>query len=64
MINNLRYIIAIRNEIEHRSYEDINAEIQSKIQAAALNFLRYAKEKFGPSSTSRTISLSRSNCRR
>lgn len=48
MANNLRYIIAIRNQVEHRSYEDINAEVQSKIQAAALNFLRYAKEKFGP----------------
>lgn len=45
--NNLRYIIAIRNEVEHRSYEDINDDVQAKLQATALNFLRYAKAKFG-----------------
>jgi len=45
--NNLKYIIAIRNEIEHRSYEDINSDVQSKLQATALNFLRYAKSNFG-----------------
>lgn len=45
--NNLRYIIAIRNEVEHRSYEDINDDVQAKLQATALNFLRYAKMKFG-----------------
>lgn len=46
--NNLKYIIAIRNEVEHRSYEDINADVQSKIQANALNFLRYVRKHFGP----------------
>ena len=45
--NSLRYIIAIRNEVEHRTYEDINADVQSKLQANALNFLRFAKDKFG-----------------
>lgn len=45
--NNLRYIIAIRNEVEHRSYDDINDDVQAKLQATALNFLRYAKAKFG-----------------
>jgi hypothetical protein len=44
---NLKYLIAIRNAIEHRSSEDINDALQGKIQANALNFLRYAKEKFG-----------------
>lgn len=44
---NLKYLIAIRNAIEHRSTEDINDALQAKIQANALNFLRYAKEKFG-----------------
>jgi len=44
---NLKYLIAIRNAIEHRSSEDINDALQAKIQANALNFLRYAKEKFG-----------------
>lgn len=45
--NNLKYLIAIRNEVEHRSYDDINADIQSKIQATALNFLRFTKTHFG-----------------
>lgn len=45
--NNLRYILAIRHEVEHRSFDDINADVQSKIQACALNFLRYAKTNFG-----------------
>ncbi len=44
---NLKYLIAIRNAIEHRSAEDINEALQAKIQANALNFLKYAKEKFG-----------------
>ncbi|MFH1795137.1 MAG: DUF3644 domain-containing protein [Pseudomonadota bacterium] len=44
---NLKYLIAIRNAIEHRSSEDINDAVQSKIQANALNFLRYAKDNFG-----------------
>lgn len=44
---NLKYLIAIRNAIEHRSSEDINEAIQAKIQANALNFLRYVKENFG-----------------
>ncbi|WP_380874022.1 hypothetical protein ACFB49_45320 [Sphingomonas sp. DBB INV C78] len=44
---NLKYLIAIRNAIEHRSSEDINEAIQAKIQANALNFLRYARENFG-----------------
>lgn len=46
-IANLKYLIAIRNAIEHRSSEDINDALQAKIQANALNFLKYAKEKFG-----------------
>lgn len=44
---NLRYLIAIRNAIEHRSAEDINDALQAKIQANALNFLKYVKDKFG-----------------
>lgn len=43
---NLVYLIAIRNAIEHRSCEDVNDVLQAKIQANALNFLRYSKEKF------------------
>lgn len=44
---NLKYLIAIRNAVEHRSSEDINDALQAKIQANALNFLKYAKENFG-----------------
>lgn len=44
---NLKYLIAIRNAIEHRSAEDINDALQAKIQANALNFLRFAKDNFG-----------------
>ena len=44
---NLKYLIAIRNAIEHRSTEDVNEALQAKIQANALNFLSYVREKFG-----------------
>jgi hypothetical protein len=46
-INNLRFITLLRNEIEHRSTEDINSEVQSKLQANALNFVRFARTSFG-----------------
>jgi len=44
---NLKYLIAIRNAIEHRSSDNINEAIQAKIQANALNFLKYTKVNFG-----------------
>jgi hypothetical protein len=44
---NIRYLIAIRNEVEHRSCEDINEGVQSKLQANVLNFLKFVKTKFG-----------------
>lgn len=40
-------MILLRNEIEHRSSEDINDEVQSKLQANALNFVRFARKNFG-----------------
>lgn len=46
-VNNLRFLALIRNEIEHRSTEDINDQVQSKLQATVLNFVRFAREKFG-----------------
>tara|TARA_R110001606_G_scaffold12369_1_gene53995 strand:- start:36633 stop:37808 length:1176 start_codon:yes stop_codon:yes gene_type:complete len=46
-IRNLKYIIAIRNHVEHRSCEDINEEVQSKLQATALNFVRFVTKHFG-----------------
>lgn len=45
--NNLKYMILLRNEIEHRSSEDINDEVQSKLQANALNFVAFANTAFG-----------------
>lgn len=45
--NNLRYMILLRNEIEHRSSEDINEEVQSKLQANALNFVSFMRRNFG-----------------
>ncbi len=45
--NNLKYMILLRNEIEHRSSEDINDEVQSKLQANALNFVEFANRTFG-----------------
>jgi hypothetical protein len=35
---NLNYLIAIRNEIEHRMSDDIDRFLESKLQACALNF--------------------------
>lgn len=35
---NLQYLIAIRNEIEHRMSDNIDRYIESKLQACALNF--------------------------
>ena len=46
-VRNLRYIIAIRNEVEHRSCEDINQDVQAKLQATALNFIKFCDSKFG-----------------
>lgn len=45
--NNLRFITLLRNEIEHRSTEDINDEVQAKLQASALNFVRFVRGHFG-----------------
>lgn len=45
--NNLKYNLAVRHKIEHRSTQDINDEVQSKCQACALNFLEYCKDWFG-----------------
>lgn len=47
-IRNLKYILAVRHAVEHRSTEDINDEVQAKIQANALNFLAFVCDHFGP----------------
>jgi ribosomal protein L22 len=45
---NLKYVLAIRHAVEHRSPEDINDDVQAKIQANALNFLAFVRDRFGP----------------
>lgn len=45
---NLRYIIAIRNEIEHRISDNIDRHIEAKLQAAALNLEKFLTAEFGP----------------
>lgn len=44
---NLRYIIAIRNEIEHRISDNIDRHIEAKLQAAALNLEKFLTAEFG-----------------
>ena len=47
-VNNLKYLVAVRNAVEHRSTDDINQTLQPKCQACALNFLKYCRDSFGP----------------
>jgi hypothetical protein len=47
-IRNLKYVLAIRHAVEHRSAENINDDVQAKIQANALNFLTFVRDRFGP----------------
>lgn len=44
---NVRYLIAIRNEIEHRMSDNIDSYLASKLQACALNFNHWLCEWFG-----------------
>ncbi|MEO0462874.1 MAG: DUF3644 domain-containing protein [Pseudomonadota bacterium] len=46
-VRNLKYIIEVRNEVEHRSSENIDEDVQSKLQATALNFVGFCKKHFG-----------------
>lgn len=46
-INNLKFLIGIRNEIEHQSTESIDEYISAKLQACALNYNRTIIECFG-----------------
>lgn len=46
-VKNISFLVLIRNEIEHRSTEDINEDVQSRLQATALNFVRYVAKNFG-----------------
>ena len=46
-INNLRFLIGIRNEIEHQKTDKIDEYISSKLQAFALNYNREMINMFG-----------------
>lgn len=45
--NNLKYLVEIRNEIEHRCTQKIDAAISGKFQACCTNFNTYLKQYFG-----------------
>lgn len=45
--NNLRFLIGIRNEIEHQMTSRLDASLSAKFQACCLNYNEYAKKLFG-----------------
>ncbi|ACK81041.1 DUF3644 domain-containing protein [Methylorubrum extorquens] len=46
-INNLRFLIEVRNEIEHRSTTRIDEALSAKLQACCINFNDAIKKLFG-----------------
>lgn len=48
VVNNLKFLIGIRNEIEHRSTDRIDEDIGAKLQACCINFNDSLKTLFGP----------------
>lgn len=46
-INNLRFLIGIRHEIEHQMTSRLDASFSAKFQACCLNYNEYAKKLFG-----------------
>lgn len=45
--NNLRFLIGIRNEIEHRMTGQLDSSLSAKFQACCLNYNAYIKSLFG-----------------
>lgn len=45
--SNLKYLIAVRNEIEHRLSDNVDAQLSPKLQACALNYNYWMCEWFG-----------------
>lgn len=45
--NNLRFLIGLRNQIEHRKASGLDSYLSARYQACALNFNYYLKELFG-----------------
>lgn len=46
-INNLRYLLLLRHEIEHRLARNIDASVQPKVQACAINLSDFCEKYFG-----------------
>lgn len=47
VVNNLKFLIEIRNEIEHRSTNRVDDALSAKLQACCINFNDAIKELFG-----------------
>jgi hypothetical protein len=45
--NNLRFLIAIRHEIEHQMTSRLDSSLSAKFQACCLNYNQYVKKLFG-----------------
>jgi hypothetical protein len=45
--NNLRFLIGLRNEIEHQMTRSLDGYLSGRYQACALNYNRYLKKLFG-----------------
>gem|GEM_PF-169651 len=45
--SNLRYLLLLRHEIEHRLARDIDASVQPKVQACAINLSDFCEKHFG-----------------
>lgn len=45
--NNLKYLLRLRHEIEHRLARDIDNAVQAKVQACAINFSEFCEKHFG-----------------
>jgi len=57
--NNLRFLIGLRNQIEHRKASGLDSYLSARYQACALNFNYYLKELFGQRySLDRNLALS------
>lgn len=47
IVQNLEFLILIRDEIEHRMTQNIDLSIGAKLQACCLNFSKFMSENFG-----------------
>lgn len=46
--NNLKFLIGLRNQIEHKKANGLDSYLSARYQACALNYNYYLKELFGP----------------